>query len=96
MKIDLSSGKSKEDRQQVLQLTLDAIKAANSMVSLVDVFRNLHDNNEMIRTYLGDTLAQRDNRKVRDLCLDVVHNVGIEVVKNRPLLIVRWKPGGVH
>ena len=45
---------------------------------------------KQIRTYLGDKLTQRENKRVKNLCLKIIRHPNIEVVKHKPQLVVRW------
>lgn len=77
----------------LLTLMLKEIEAANgSIVSVPDILRTVYENNETIRSCLGDKLTQRENRKIRDLFVDIVRHKNIDPVKYKPQLLVRWKP----
>ena len=43
-----------------------------------------------MRSYLGDKLTSRENKKVIDLCLMIIRHPNIDVVKHKPQVIVRW------
>jgi hypothetical protein len=74
-----------------LQEILSIIKAANGLqVAVNTCIVSVHSSNEQVRTYLGDNLTSRDNRKVRDLCLKIIRDHNIEVIKHKPQLVVRW------
>jgi hypothetical protein len=75
----------------VFEEVLSIIKAANGSQLVVNTcIASGHSNNELVRTYLGDNLTSRDNRKVRDLCLKIIRHHNIEVVKHKPQLVVKW------
>jgi len=70
---------------------LEEIKKANgSVISVGNVLELVHKQYEFVKIYLGNKLTQRENRKVRQLYLDIIRNNNIEVVKHKPQLLVRW------
>jgi hypothetical protein len=72
---------------------LEEIKKVNgSVVSVGNVLELIHKQYEFVRIHIGNKLSQRENRKVRQLYLDIIRNNNIEVVKHRPNLLVRWNP----
>ena len=74
-----------------LQEILSMIKAANGSQMVVNTcIASTHSSNEQIRSYLGDTLTPRENRKVRNLYLKIIRHHNIEVIKHKPQLVVRW------
>lgn len=75
----------------VFEEVLSIIKDANGSELVVNTcIASVHSNKERVRTYLGENLTSRDNRKVRDLCLKIIRDHNIEVIKYKPQLIVRW------
>jgi DNA-binding transcriptional ArsR family regulator len=79
------------EEKVVLEAILDEIKSvAGSHVAVNAVISSAYNKNEAIRSYLGDKLTSRENRKVRDLCLMIIRHPNIEVVKYKPQLVVRW------
>jgi hypothetical protein len=70
---------------------LEVIKEANgSQISFNAAIDAAWSRNELVRTYIGDKLTLRENKKVRNLAVEIVHHPNIEVVKTRPQIIIRW------
>jgi hypothetical protein len=46
------------------------------------------------KNYIGDKLTQRENKRVKRLCLKIIRNENVQVVKYKPQLVVRWVPVG--
>jgi hypothetical protein len=89
----IKKGNNQDSTQRlpILDRILEEIRKANgSVVSVATVLEFLHRQFEFVRIYLGNKLTQRENRKVRQLYLDIIHTNDIEVVKHKPQLIVRW------
>jgi hypothetical protein len=79
------------EEKAVLEAILDEIKSADgSQVAVNAVINSSYSKSEEIRSYLGDKLTSRENRKVRDLYLMINRHPNIEVVKYKPQLVVRW------
>jgi hypothetical protein len=75
----------------VFEEVLSIIKAADgSQVALRTCIASVHSKNDQVKNYLGDNITSRDNRKVRDLCVRIIRDSSIDVVKHKPQLIVRW------
>lgn len=39
---------------------------------------------------MGEKLTQRENKRVKNLCLMIIRHQNIEVVKYKPQLVVKW------
>jgi len=85
--------KTGKEKRAVLELMLEAIKNANgSIVSVVDILNCVYTKNEIVRAYIGDKLTQRENRKIRQLYVDIIRSGNnIKVEKYKPQLLLRWK-----
>lgn len=82
---------SKENRL-ILDQILDEIRNANGLVvSVATVLEFAYRRYESVRIYIGEKLTQRENRKVRQLYLAIIHTKDIEVVKHKPQLLVKWR-----
>lgn len=81
-----------------LKEVVKIIKGANgAIVSFNTAIESVCRRNVQVRTYLGEKLTSRENKKVRNLALDIIRNKNIEVVKHKPLLLVRWiEPIGLN
>jgi hypothetical protein len=76
---------------RALQEVLSVIESAKGyQVAVSTAVASTHNAHEQIRNYLGDKLTTRENRKIRDLYLNVIRHPNIEVIKHKPQLIVRW------
>jgi hypothetical protein len=86
--------KEKIDNEKiaVLKLMLDAIKnAGGSIVSVVDILNSVYTKNEIVRAYIGNKLTQRENRKIRQLYVDIIRSGNyIRVEKYKPQLLLSW------
>jgi hypothetical protein len=48
------------------------------------------NNNEAVKKYLNGKLTSRENRDVRDLISNIVRHSNIDVIKQKPQLVVKW------
>ena len=82
---------SSDDFRYTLDKILEVIRGANgSEIAFNFVVESVHSQKERIKTYLGEKLTSRENKKVRNLALEIIRNKNIEVVKHKPQLLVRW------
>ena len=82
---------TKGEEDKILEAILDEIKSANgSQVAVNAVISSAYSKSEQVRAYLGDKLTQRENKRVKNLCLRINRHPNIWVIKWRPQLIVRW------
>lgn len=80
----------KEERE-LLEIMLEGIKnAGGSIVSVADILNSVLAKNQIVSAQIGDKLTQRENRKIRQLYADIIHNRNIRVVKHKPKLLVKW------
>jgi hypothetical protein len=80
-----------EEEGKVLEEILATIKDSNSFqIAVNSAIQSTYNRNEQVRAYLGDKLTQRENKRVKTLCLKINRHPNIEVVKYKPQLIVRW------
>ncbi len=74
-----------------LKEIINTIKLSNgSSITPSSVIESIRGNSEVVRNYLGDKLTARDNRRVRDLLLEIIRHPNVEVIKYKPQLLVRW------
>lgn len=74
-----------------LKEIINTIKLSNgSSITLSSVIESIHGNSEVVRNYLGDKVTSRENRRVRDLLLEIIRHPNVEVIKYKPQLLVRW------
>ena len=74
-----------------LKEILEKIKEANgSQISFNTAIESACAKNQLVRAYLGENLTSRENKKVRNLSVEIMHNKNIELVKHKPQLIFRW------
>ena len=74
-----------------LKEVLEKIKEANgSQISFNTAIESACSRNQLVRAYLGDKLTSRENKKVRNLSVEIMHNKNIELVKHKPQLIFKW------
>ena len=77
--------------QLVTQQTLDIIKETNgSQVAVNTAIQSAYNRSEQARKYFGDKLTQRENKRVKNLCVAIIRNKNIVVVKHKPQLVVKW------
>jgi hypothetical protein len=85
-----NSGNS-EMHNLTLREVLKVIKEANGLqISFNAAIESACSRNQLVRAYLGDKLTSRENKKVRNLSVEIMHNKNIELVKHKPQLIFRW------
>lgn len=73
------------------------IRGANgSEIAFNFVVESVHFQNERIKLYVGEKLTSRENKKVRNLALEIIRNKNIEVIKHKPQLLVRWNSSEVR
>lgn len=87
----MESDHTSKNDDSILEQILNIIREANgSSVSVNSTIESVYRSNHKVRVFLGDKLTSRDNRKVRELCLNIIRHQNIEVVKHRPQLLVKW------
>ena len=85
-----NSGNS-EMHNLTLKVVLEIIKEANgSQISFNAAVELACSSNQSVRSYIGDKLTSRENKKVRNLSVEIIHSKNIEIVKHKPQLIFRW------
>jgi hypothetical protein len=86
-----SQADSTDDFQFTLDKILEVIRGANgSEIAFNFVVESVYSQDERIKLYLCKKLTSRENKKVRNLALEIIRNKNIHVVKTKPQLIVRW------
>ena len=82
---------TKAEVDPVFQEILAIVEEANGFqVAVNSVIQTAYNRSEQVRKYLGDKLTQRENKRVKNLCLKIIRHANIEVVKHRPQLVVKW------
>lgn len=86
----------KSDDQEAFDYVVEQIieeirKANGSEVAFSFAVQSVCLHNEKVKTYLGDKLTSRENRKVRNLSVAVQRHPNIDPVKYKPQLVLRWK-----
>lgn len=82
---------SSDDFRYTLTEILEVIRRRNgSEIAFNFVVESVYFQNERIKLYVGEKLTSRENKKVRNLALEIIRNKNIEVVKHKPQLLVRW------
>jgi hypothetical protein len=84
-------GATKAEEDPVFQEILAIVEEANGFqVAVNSVIQSAYNRSEQVRKYLGDKLTQRENKRVKNLCLKIIRHANIEVVKHKPQLLVKW------
>jgi hypothetical protein len=87
----VDSADSTDDFQYTSDRMVQVIREANgSEISFNFVVESVYSQNERVKLYLGEKLTSRENKKVRYLAVEIIRNKNIEVVKYKPLLLVKW------
>ena len=74
-----------------LKEVLEIIKEANgSQISFNAAIESACSRNQLVGAYLGDKLTSRENKKIRNLSVEIMHDKNIELVKHKPQLIFKW------
>jgi hypothetical protein len=82
---------AKAEEGPIFQEILTIIEEANGFqVAVNSAIQTAYNRSEQVRNYFGDKLTQRENKRVKNLCLKVIRHSNIEVVKHRPQLVVKW------
>lgn len=82
-----------EEEEFAYQQAIAFIEAADGQeVVINNAIRSAHSKSEQLRNYIGDELTQRENKRVKRLCLKIIRNENVLVVKYRPQLVVKWAP----
>ena len=80
-----------EQEDKVFEEILATIKDSNGFqIAVNSAIQSAYNRNEQVKAYLGDKLTQRENKRVKNLCLKIIRHANIEVVKYKPQLVVRW------
>lgn len=70
---------------------LTVIKEANGFhIAVNSAIQSAYNRSKSVRAHIGDKLTQRENKRVKNLCLKIIRHENIEVVKHKPQLIVKW------
>ena len=81
-----------EDFQYAVEQIVEEIRQANgSEIAFSSAVQSVCLHNEKVKTYLGDKLTPRENRRVRKLSVAVQRHRNIEPVKYKPQLVLKWK-----
>jgi hypothetical protein len=85
----------REEEELAYKQIIAIIEAADGHEVVVNnAIISAHSNSEQVSNYIGDKLTQRENKRVKRLCLKIIRNENVQVVKYRPQLVVRWVPVG--
>lgn len=88
---ELASKTNSRIENILLQEVLSFIESTKGLqIAVSTAVTSVWNRHEQIRNYLGDKLTTRENRRIRDLYLQIIRHPNIEVVKHKPQLIVRW------
>lgn len=70
---------------------LTVIKEVNGFhIAVNSAIQSAYNRSKSVRAHIGDKLTQRENKRVKNLCLKIIRHENIEVVKHKPQLIVKW------
>ena len=75
--------------RQVLAIIEDA---DGHEIVVNNAIESAHSKSERVRNCLGDRLTHRENKRVKRLCLKIIRNENVQVVKYKPQLVVKWAP----
>lgn len=79
------------EENAVFEAVLGIIKKAQgSKIAVNSAIQSAYRRSEQVRTNLGGKLTQRENKRVKNLCLKIITHKNIEVIKHKPQLIVKW------
>lgn len=82
-----------EEEELAHQQIIAIIEAADGHEVVVNnAIKSAHSKSEQVSNYIGDKLTQRENKRVKRLCLKIIRNENVLVVKYRPQLVVKWTP----
>lgn len=71
---------------------VEKLKQANgSQIAFSSALQSVYYQEEKVKTYLGNNLTSRGNRKVRNIAVAVLRHENIDPVKYKPQLVLRWK-----
>jgi hypothetical protein len=91
------AAKGEEEEHKVLEEILATIKDSNGFqIAVNSAIQSVYNRNEQVRAYLGDKLTQRENKRVKNLCLKIIRHPNIEVVKYKPQLVVKWSSSSLQ
>ncbi len=77
--------------KDVIEDILKIIRDENGLISLGYALHLAYQRSEVVREYFkGEKLIARENRKVRNLFVEINRHLNIEVVQRKPVLVVKW------
>ena len=81
-----------EEEEFAYQQVIAIIEEADGHEVVVNnAIKSVHGRSEGVRNYIGDKLTQRENKRVKRLCLKIIRNENIGIVKYKPQLVVKWE-----
>src|SRR5215211_1869333 len=87
----LNDATNGEEEGKVLEKILTIIKDSNGFqIAVNSAIQSAYNRNDLVKAYLGDKTTQRENKRVKNLCLKIIRHTNIEVVKYKPQLVVKW------
>jgi hypothetical protein len=87
------SNAGQEEGEFALRQVLAMIEDADGHEVVVNsAIQSAHCKSERIRNYIGPKLTQRENKHVKNLCVKIIRNEKVQVVKYKPQLVVKWAP----
>ena len=93
--LESDDGDIKQEEEFAYQQVIAIIEAVDGHeVTVNTAIESAHSKSERVRNYIGPKLTQRENKRVKNLCVKIIRNENVQVVKYKPQLVVKWAPVG--